>query len=422
MNYSGKTHVRDRIIDGIVFVVLLAGASMAMLALFCRQSYYPDVYVSDMPWYIQEIQGVENGLIFPYPVFFKLSALLQILLEPELAVAVTAMLLNSAGILVVKLALNRLVLCESCPETCMSKRGWPAGIAISVLAVSLFFVSMLYLPEGFEIQGITHKYLGVFTANPFHNATYIAARPFAILAFLWYVKLLPVYEKGLDGNGIDYVLFSVFLLLATMTKPSFTLVMVSTAGIIMLYRLFREKFHNFIPSLQLGACFLPTFLDLLYQFACVYGSGNEGGELSFGIGKVWLLYCTNIPAAVWLAAGFPLMVLLLNYRQCRKNSMLCFSWQFYLTAFAEAFFLYEEGEKMLHFNFAWGYMYGIFFCNFAALRTLLCATVRKTGEQDTGDRRNVRTALLVIQWLLYLCHVICGVLYFGEIYNTEFHP
>lgn len=41
----------------------------------------------------------------------------------------------------------------------------------------------------------------------------MAARPFAILAFFWFGKLLPVYEEGVHGEKgkiRDYFLFPCF--------------------------------------------------------------------------------------------------------------------------------------------------------------------------------------------------------------------
>lgn len=250
-----KNQRRNRIIDAAVFAVLLAAVSAVTLYLFYGQTQW-DVD-SDMEAYILEMQGLESGYSFPYPVFFKLAALVHLFASPALSVAIAAMLLNGLGMVVTKLAFNYLAL----PELAARIRGEAARIILSLLAVSLFFISMLYPPGGIYLPGIKFRYVGVFSANPFHNATYMAARPFAILAFLWFVRLLPVYEKG--GTKKDYLLFSLFLLAATMTKPSFTLVLVSAAGLLMLYRLFRSGFRNFVPTVQLGLCFIPTFLDLL---------------------------------------------------------------------------------------------------------------------------------------------------------------
>lgn len=395
-----KAEKRNRIIDWSLFAVLLLAVSAVTLWLFYKQATgSPERYHSDMKAYILEMQGLDSGYSFPYPVFFKLAALIHLFTSPELAVAIATMLLNSLAILIMKLGFNYL----APPEM---KEGWGRRAFLSILTVSLFFISMLYPPSGIYLPGIPFRYPGVFTANPFHNATYMAARPFAILAFFWYVKLLPVYEEGIHGDkekARDYILFALFLLLATMTKPSFTIVLVGTAGIIMLFRMFRSGFRNFVPTIQLGLCFLPTFADLLYQFKGVFvpQEGAEGG-IGFGFGEVWREYCTNLPLAVCLAIGFPLLVLLLNFRELKENVLYRFSWQIFLMSLAMAFLLYEKGFRKPDFNFSWGYMYGIFFCHMGALLALM---------KSMGEKKQ-RPLLMGLQWLAYLCHVICGLNYF----------
>lgn len=269
------------------------------------------------------------------------------------------------------------------------------------------FVSMVYPPTGIYLPGIKYKYLGVFTPNPFHNATYMAARPFAILAFFKYGELLPVYEQPNAGreHKRDYILFALYLLLATMTKPSFTIVLVGAAGILMLWRMFRSRFRNFVPTVWLGVCFIPTFMDLLYQFRGVFvpQEGQEGG-IGFTFGHVWAQYCGNLPLAIGLAIGFPILVLLLNYKELHKDSIYRFSWQVYVMSFLMAFFLYEKGFREVDFNFSWGYMYGIFFAFVGALLVLL----RATANADTRKRRIV----VAVQWMAYLWHLVCGVYYF----------
>lgn len=499
----------NSVIDWAVFALLLTAVSVITLILFHRQTLgNPGWYHSDMKAYILEMQGLESKYSFPYPVFFKFAALIHLFADPELSVAIATMVLNSLAIVLTKISFNRLALGEleaafcSCrgraaettgsgaeeaaesraaalgngAEEALGEKGggrrdfsWLGGIIISMAAVSLFFISMLYPPDGIYLPGIKYKYLGVFTPNPFHNATYMAARPFAILAFLWYVKLLPMYEKGgekqeretLKPALLDYILFSFFLLAATMTKPSFTLVMVSTAGLIMLYRLFRTGFRNFVPTVQLGLCFLPTFADLLYQYKGVFvpGGGEEGG-VGFCFGEVWAQCCDNIPLAVCLAVGFPLAVLVMNWRECRKSTLLGFSWQFFLVSFLEAFFLYEKGFRKFDFNFSWGYMCGIFFCHFGALIVLLQVTARRlqcgraefvqvgtlqsrTEDVQAGRLQNSRAEFvqagrlqrgrekliqrlekgktgmlfLILQWMAYLWHLACGVYYFMVIFS-----
>nr|WP_318685283.1 hypothetical protein [uncultured Acetatifactor sp.] len=394
----------------LIFCILLAAASAVTFILFYRQTTAASgVYQSDMKAYILEMQGLDSGYSFPYPVFFRISAFLNLFMGPETAVALATMMLNSLGMVIVKLILDHLLLSDL--QAVFPRQKWMAGAFLGLAAVSLFFISMLFPPTGIYLPGIKYTYLGVFTANPFHNATYMAARPFAVLAFFWYVRLLDTYEKGWKGQKRDYVLFSLFLLLATMTKPSFTIVLVGAAGLIMAWRLIRDRFRSFVPAVQLGLCFVPTFIDLLYQYRGVFvpTEGEEGG-VGFTLGGVWRLYCDNIPLAICLAVGFPLLVLALNYRQLKKSTLFRFSWQLYIMSFIMAFFLYEKGFRDQDFNFSWGYMYGIFFCFAGALIVLIKATASKK-----------RPALLAAQWAAYLWHLVCGLYYFWGIFQGNMY-
>ncbi|MCM1100329.1 MAG: hypothetical protein NC079_03115 [Clostridium sp.] len=397
-----KQFSKEALTDPILFAILLAGVMAVWFCLFHRQCVESltgsGLYHSDMKAYILEMQGLDSGYSFPYPILFWLSAFFHLFVTPETATALAVTLLNGLAVLAVKVALNGLMREPLAEKTPGYRR--LAGIGISLVSIALFFVSMVYPPKGMYLPGILYNYLGVFTANPLHNATYMAARPFAVPAFLWYVKILDEYEKGV--NLRDYLCFSALLLLATMAKPSFTIVLVGAAGLIMLYRLFRSRFQNFRQTVLLGMTFLPTFADLLYQFRGVFvpAEGEEGG-IGFCLGSIWRLYCDNIPLAVGLAMGFPILVLLLNFKELKTNTLYRFSWQIWLMSFVMTFFLYEKGFRDKDFNFSWSYMYGIFFAFFGALTVLMRATIE-------GKRK----WLITLQWLAFLWHLSCGLYYF----------
>lgn len=402
----GKT---ERRINVLFFTFLLAGVMAVTLVLFYRQCVGSmsgsGLYHSDMKAYILKMQGLDSGYQFPYPVLFKLAALFHLFASPELSMALATMFLNSLAVCITKLVMDHLVYEDL--KSQLGRLGWGAGPVISLLSVGLFFISMLYPPAGIYLPGIRYNYLGVFTANPFHNATYMAARPFAVLAFYWFVKLLDRYETETfrEGNWWkDYLLFSVFLLLATMAKPSFTIVLAGAAGLIMVYRFFLAKGKNLVPTLILGMTFVPTFLDLLYQFRGVFvpKEGVEGG-IGFCLGSIWGLYCENLPLSILLAVGFPLLVLLFHRKEFRKDTLYRFSWQLYLMGFAMAFFLYEKGFRAPDFNFSWGYMYGIFFAFLGAVYILM---------KSPGKNKLVR----ILQWAAFGAHLLCGLVYFGGIF------
>lgn len=437
---------RDRISDGIFFGVLLVTLSAVTLKLFytqCVESLkepLSGLFHSDMKAYILTMQGLDSGYSFPYPILFSFAALLHLFVSKEMAMALATMLLNSAACVITKLSLEALV-CGRLRGDAAQRRSASADttgkeiplfirLLISAVSVSLFMVSMVFPPAGIYLPGIRFTYLGVFTGNPFHNATYMAARPFAILVFVWYVKLLDSYEtetsreSGKESSKEllrDEVLFSVFLLLATMAKPSFTIVLVGAAGLIMLYRLVLSGFRNFLPTIRLGLCFVPTFLDLLYQYRGVFvpSEGEEGG-IGFCFGRIWSLYCDNIPLAVGLALGFPLLVLICNLRRLKTDTLFRFSWQLFAMGFLMAFFLYEKGFREPDFNFSWGYMYGIFFAFFGAAAVLIEETgrlLKRLADKKTAPKERRKTILIGAQWLAFAWHLVCGLWYFYGIFR-----
>lgn len=94
MDCTKKSGRKNQIIDGVVFTVMLAVIMAVTLKLFYMQTL-GDVN-SDMKAYILEMQGLESGYHFPYPVFFKFAALLHLFVSSEMSVAL-ALTVERAG-------------------------------------------------------------------------------------------------------------------------------------------------------------------------------------------------------------------------------------------------------------------------------------------------------------------------------------
>lgn len=393
---------RANYITEIVFVVCLAGYTALMYWLFYLQAIHcktRELYFSDIKAYLETMLGLECDYDFPYPIYFWLGKFFLLFSNVAVAASLAATLLNSLGVVLLFYYMRKFLKPYGERYNCRNS----AGLFTVILIFSVFFISMLYLPERPRILGITNSYLGVFTPNPYHNITYMAARPFAILTFFLYVRILDYYEERTDIK--EFVLFGVSLLLATMTKPSYTLILVSTAGLVMLYRLFRSGWKNFRRSFYLGLAFVPTFLDLLYQFGGVFGKNSKAGAsggIGIGIGSVWKLYTNNIPLAVVLVLAFPLLVLLFHRKEVWCNTWYRFSWAQLIVSISELFLLYENGRRFSDANFSWGYMCGIFFVFVTSLLLLV---------EDTIEKRRGKFVLWA-QWVMYGLHLACGIGYF----------
>ena len=389
-------------ITEMVFTVCLIGYTALMYRLFYLQALHcgtRDSYISDIKAYLQTILGLESGYDFPYPVYFTLGKFFLLFTNVAVAGALAAALLNSLGVVILFYYMQK-ALREYAEGIAFRKY---AGFLAVFLSFGMFFVSMLYLPNNLYLPGLGHKYLGTFTPNPYHNITYMATRPFATLAFFLFARILDYYEEKTDLK--EFFLFGISLLLTTMTKPSYTLVLVSTAGLLMVYRLFRGKWENFKRSFYLGLAFVPTFIDLLYQYGGVFGRSSQAGEeggIGFGLASVWKMYSGNIPFSVVLALGFPLLVLIFHPSEIRKNTLYRFSWAQLIVSAGEFFLLYEKGRRFADANFSWGYMHGIFFVFVTSLLVLAEDTIKKRAKIPA----------LCLQWLAYGAHLICGGVYF----------
>lgn len=180
----------------------------------------------------------------------------------------------------------------------------------------------------------------------------------------------------------------------------------------MLYRMVRSKFQNFKASVLLGCCFLPTFAALLYQYKGVFVSSGEGESgIGFGLAVAWKLHCDNIPLAIGLALGFPILVLMLNYKELKENKWYRFSWQMLLVSLAEVLFLYEKGFRLPDMNFSWSYMHGIFFVFVSSFIVLIRRTWKKQGC----------LWLTAAQWLAVGWHLACGIYYFLGIFAGKLY-
>lgn len=394
---------KNRFWAGLIYLLLFSAYLAVTLFLFHRQSVgYDGKYWSDDGAYIMEMQGLDSGYDFPYPILFWTGRLFLFFTSPQHALALAVTLLNG---------LTPLALLYFFPRAVFEGRREGGGkeIASAVLVFSLLFVSMLYpltyLGRYKEMgEGFLYRYLGAFTPNPYHNATYLAARAFAVPAFFLFADILDFYEEENKWYHPKYLFFSVSLLLATLAKPSFSLVMACAAGCIMLWRLFS---HGFIRGLkaffQMGIWFIPSFLALLYQFGNVFRPGRISGEgIGIGFLTAWSTATDNVPLAIFRGMAFPLAVLLFCIPGREIPKLLRFSWQFYLAALCTLVFLYEKGYRMGHVNFAWGYMYALFFSYVVSLIILVRHTVGK--KQPLWQ--------LVIQWGIYGLHLICGADYF----------
>ena len=395
----------------IFFGILLALYSLMMMRLFYRQAIeYQGIYYSDMKAYILETQGLDSGFDFPYRLFFWISRIWMIFVTPEGAVAFSTMLLNSLCVLLVKYYFDTILADYAKREGLRWSAFWQTVSTVAVF--SLFFMSMIYSEreEKFWSYDYIYRCNGIYTPNPYWNATYLAVRPFTVLCFFLSAKVLSEYEERFSLR--DGALLGASLFLATFTKPSFTFILGPVLAITVFWRLFAKKFSNWKNTFYLCCCFLPTVLLLLYQFWGVFMGTNSQGEetgIGFEMGKAWHVFTGNIPLSIMMALLFPFSVLALNWKDLRKNGAFRLAWQMMAAGFLTFLLLYEKGFRFGHMNFSWGYMHGLFFVFLISILQVI---------KNVMKRENLMYKLFLTPELVtFLYHLICGIVFFCYLYQ-----
>lgn len=403
-NLTKKTKTTGITVDGILFVILLLIYTGVMLYLFVMQCYEVPVFRSDMPDYVNKVRGIAGDYEFPYPLFFSLAEGIALVAGAPMGVAIATALLNALGVCVARYYMGRLVAenLNAAKETGVKKT--LLDVSVTFLVFALFLLGNLYSPKNTAFFGFDYAYrcMGIYTPNPIWNATYLAARPFTIICFFEAAKVLKSYRENFSWKGC--LPFALSLFLMTITKPGYTLVLVPLMGIILLADLIKSRGKSFRNAFLLCVTMIPTGIDLLYQFFGVFTGTNVKGEetgIGWAFARVWSNYSKNIPLSIVMGMALTLGVAVLNWKVLKERFIYRFAWYNYLLATAMFLCLYEKGFRMMHANFSWGYMHGMFFVFFVTLALVLENTVKW--------RKNWKVIFLPAEWAVLACHLVCGV-------------
>lgn len=399
----------------VTFLFLLFLYTGVMLYLFWMECYQVPGFQSDMPAYVDKVAGIPGNYEFPYPILFATAKLSAWLIGAKAAMAVTTALFNLAAVVITKYYMNRETRKIWDYDTLSRSRQVALDVGVTLAVFILFLVSNLYSPKNTAFFGFDYAYrcMGIYTPNPFWNATYLATRPFAIVCFFTTVDILSEYQKYPKGTLREFpwkkcLPFAVSLLLTTMTKPSYTMVVVPLIGLILLVQLIASRGKSFRNAFFLCVTMIPTGIALLYQFSGIFMGTNAMGEetgIAVGFAAVWSLFSFNIPLSILMGMALPIGVLGLNLlfdtKAILRNKYYWFAWLNYLAGMLMFLVFYEKGFRMSHANFSWGYMHGMFF---VFLMTLL-VMLRNLREWC----RSWKVIFVLGELAVLSYHLVCGV-------------
>lgn len=324
--------------------------------------------VSDSPDHLEMI--IENT---GYSLFHILGRLIDKLISIKYVFPLLLWVPNVASILIVRRYFR-----TNHPKVKQS--------AVDFATLSLFIVSMI-------VQPFIQLYFGIGTPNPWHNPTYLFARPFSIVAFIYFVKLYKEYKIG--TNYFKSIIgFSVFSFLSAWAKPSFLMVFVPTSIFFLLVILIETRGSSLKFSIQVGLSYIPSAVVIMILNKILFSSE---ASMVFSFENQWYLNTNSIIVSVILGMAFPIYIFAHNFRSLDYKDGLAIV-AYFVSGF-EVAFLTESGARAAHGNFYWGYYYAMFFCFMLSIEKLFFE-----------NRMNKRETY--IAWGLFFLHFISGIIYF----------
>ncbi len=390
-----------RLRDNIIWYCSVLISISIMFLLVYKQAMYPNIYNSDIDAYMESIRNLDSNHVFSYPVMFYLAIGINYLIDNiPISMAITVTIFNLLAYVISGKVIQKQT----------------GSILLSVVGtIFLFFSSMIFNHRLIQF-GIPHYCIGVGTPNPWHNATYVAARPFVILCFVLGAYTLCHYEEDFQKKTKYrwethkyYVFFTIAMLVCTLTKPAYNLPHMAVVFIVAVYRCLKNRFKTIVQSLMLATTYLPTIGILIWQYFNEFTGTYNGDEqgMTFSFGGTWKMYSDNIPLAILLAALFPFIVLIIHRKKLLESEQFRFSWQIYLAGVLIYLCLIEKGYRAKDGNFGWGYLHGLFLIYFTSIEEWIL-DIKLMRE---GNLTSKLVLIVIVETVAILLHFIFGVHY-----------
>ena len=266
-----------------------------------------------------------------------------------------------------------------------------------ISCVSLLFVGPLDASKVLE-----NYYLGGYTGNIWHNPTYLAVKPVALMTFLFYSHILTVHI----AKKKEYIIASLFLVASAFFKPNFYQCFVP--GLVVyciIYWLLNRTKEVFLECLRIAGTCVPIGVVAVIQFVTsLSGEGGKGIGISYLY--VWKHFTPNWKLALIVSIAFPLLVYIIQAVKLRWNVQMFLSLCMLGSAIIQYMFFYIPAGPFAG-DFSWGFGLSIFICFMVAMERLFFTPVEGTFS----------IAGKILCYGIYFMHLYFGILYFSGIWE-----
>ncbi len=262
--------------------------------------------------------------------------------------------------------------------------------------VVLLFVTAIYVPWYNE-----SIYSGQGSPTIWHNPTFNAVKPFALLSCFLLFKMIEDRKAAAKGC----VLYAALTVICLFLKPSFFQVQAPAVFIYLVFDLIANREWRFVRNIALS--FIPALIYMLLEFWILFYSSSGGGagvQLSFF--DVQKIYAPGLKTSIALFLAFLLYATVILWRDIfEKRSPYIVVFILALVGFCEYAFLMEGGGRMSHGNFAWGYYLAVFIYWVFILSLFL--------KRSFADR-TLSKPLIIVGCILVLMHFVSGICYYMQ--------
>lgn len=268
-----------------------------------------------------------------------------------------------------------------------------------IVITAIIMAPASVLKFNFEDPNFYFTYLH---SSPYHNPTFLLARPLVLLTTLLSIKVFDEERLDLRMN----LSITLLLIIGTLAKPNYMIAFLPAIVLFAGWHLYQKK-HIQWKSLIFGIV-IPSILLLLWQFSFTYLFETAYESTSIVINPMAVFFVhmqmanlnrIDILINLFLAIMFPLSLMLM-YSEARKDKLFIFSWLIFLVAMSQSYLLAETGDKLAHGNFLWGGHFALFILYVVSVITV---AKLKLYSQINGQ--------FVILTTSFLAHLLSGIIW-----------
>lgn len=228
-------------------------------------------------------------------------------------------------------------------------RSLPVRASTNALVAAAGLTIILMLVSSISVFTLPHMYIGYILPNVYHSPTMLVMKPFALLLFVYTLGVFSTHQHYYTVHAV--VIAAVLSILAALSKPSLTIILLPTLILGMVYAYLRKQPLRW--KLAWFGILIPTILILIVQTMLLPNSNSGADKIGIMPFAFIQMYNTSDPLLRFVASiAFPLMVYAVYFHRAIRHFALNFVWLLFAVG---AFFTYfvVEVDRVADGNFSW---------------------------------------------------------------------